>query len=217
MRVARERRSRMRATLLQSVLSVYSSESAKGPAVIDDVVRHAGVARGTFYHYFTSLEQAVAELGLQLADEMTAGIYSVYDVLDDPALRTATGFQMFLCRALAEPEWGGFISRIGLLTGDNLFTHHIQTDIELGVSQGVYQVPSIEVATDLLMGAKVEAIRRILQGGGRGDYIRSMAQMVLQGFGMETGAAAQKVRFAFDRLSHEAPSLIKWWRPVPDA
>ena len=81
-RVAREKRERMKARILQSVLSVCSGVEASGPAVIDDVIRHAEVARGTFYKYYNSLDEAIAELGSVLADEMTVGIYPVYNVLE---------------------------------------------------------------------------------------------------------------------------------------
>lgn len=38
--------------------------------MIDDVVRYAGVSRGTFYKYFDSFDQTVEQLGWQLAIEM---------------------------------------------------------------------------------------------------------------------------------------------------
>ncbi len=182
--------------------------------MIDDVVRHAGVSRGTFYKYFSSMGQAVAELGLELADEMTAGIASVYDVLEDPVLRTATGFQMFLCRAMIEPAWGALIAHIGLLSGDNLFTSKIQDDIRLGLSTGDYAVPSVEAATDLLMGAKIEAIRRIMAGGRDTSYIRTVAAMVLRSFGVSPSKAEKSVDKAFQRLASEAPGKIGWWRQL---
>lgn len=212
-RVARQKRARMRSHLLRSVLRVCSGATAGGPAVIDDVVRHADVSRGTFYKYFDSLDQAIAELGLELADEMTAGIASVYDVLEDPVLRTATGFQLFLLRAVIEPEWGAFIAHIGLLGGENLFTTKIQADIRMGIATGDY-LAAVDVATDLLMGAKIEAIRRIIAGNRGGDYVRAMTAMVLRGFGVAPSRADNSTRRAFDRLAAEAPGKIAWWRPV---
>ena len=211
-RVGRQRREKMRAHLLQSVLQVCSGTTGKGTAVIDDVIRHAGVARGTFYTYFDSLDQAIAELGMQLADEMTAGIYSVYEVLEDPVMRTATGFQMFLIRAMMEPEWGAFIAHIGLLSTDNLMTRKITDDIRLGVETGDYIVPSVEIASDVLMGAKVEAIRRLIAGDGSTAYIRGVASMVLRSFGVTPTKADKTVTRAFDRLHEEAPDTIGWWR-----
>jgi Bacterial regulatory proteins, tetR family len=98
-RVGRERRGRMRAHLLQSVMTVCAGQRLTGATVIEDVVRHANVSRGTFYKYFDSLDEAVTQLAFELAEQMTAGISSVYDTLDDPVMRTATGFQTYLTRA----------------------------------------------------------------------------------------------------------------------
>lgn len=213
-RVGRQRREKMRAHLLQSVLTVCSAEGRREPALIDDVVRHAEVSRGTFYKYFDSLDLAVAELGAQLGDEMTQGISAVYDVLEDPVMRTATGFQMFLLRAIIEPEWGAFIAHIGLLSADNLLTGKIRDDIALGLETGDYSVPSIDLASDLLMGAKIEAIRRMITGGGSADYVRGMATLVLRSFGVAPAKAEKSAQRAFDRLAVEAPGKINWWRDV---
>lgn len=215
-RVGRERRERMRTHLLQSILQVCSQESRRGPAVIDDVVKHAQVSRGTFYTYFDSLDQGVAELGAQLADEMTQGIMSVYDVLTDAVLRTATGFQMFLIRSLLEPDWGAFIARIGLLSDDNLLTRKIREDIALGIEAGDYQVPSVDNASDLLMGAKVEAIQRLIKERESIVYVRGMTSLVLRSFGVDSARADRSVELAYERLRKEAPGKIDWWRDPGD-
>lgn len=216
-RVGRERRERMRAHLLLSVLQVCSKQTTRGPAVIDDVVRHANVARGTFYKYFDSLDQSISELGLQLAVEMAVGALSVYEELEDPVLRTATGFQIFLIRAIMEPTWGAFIAHIGLLSGDNLLTRKIRGDLQRGVDTGAYTVASVDVACDLLMGAKIEAIRRILKDGGSPGYVRAMASMVLRSFGVTAPEADRNVARAFDRLALEGPARIAWWPPSGNA
>lgn len=215
-RVGRERREKMRAHLLNSVLQVCSAESARSPAVIDDVVRHADVSRGTFYKYFDSLDQAIAELGVELAEEMTASISDVYDVLTDPLMRTATGFQLFLIRASLDARWGAFINRIGLLREGDLITTKIRQDIALGVDTGDYVVPSIEIASDVLMGAKYEAISRIITSDPGMTYIRAMASMVLRSFGVPAVKADKTVERAIERLKAEAPSRLPWWRDLPD-
>ena len=72
LRSARRKRERMRAHLLDAVLVTYPGDEPGTPAVIDDVIRHANVSRGTFYKYFRSLGEAVEELAAQLADELGA-------------------------------------------------------------------------------------------------------------------------------------------------
>lgn len=206
----------MRAHLLASVLTVCAGRKLTGATVIEDVVRHADVSRGTFYKYFDSLDDAVTQLALELAEEMIFDIATVYDVLDDPVMRTATGFQTFLCRAWIDPNWGGFLTHLGLLTDDNhtIIATKVKGDIRSGIGAGEYSVVSVDIAADLLMGAKHEAIRRIISGEREIFYIRGMAAMVLRSFGVAPTRAEQVANSAFDRLMVEGPDKLNWWRPV---
>jgi AcrR family transcriptional regulator len=215
-RVARQRRERMRAHLLESVMAVYPEGRVQGgsPTVIDDVVRHAGVSRGTFYKYFDSLDQAVEQLGWQLAVEMTGAVGSVYDTLTDAPMRTATGFQTFLLRAYLDHRWGAFFSHIGLLNGENLMVQYILADIEMGIETGDYAVASPQIAADALIGAKVQAVRRIISEGGDIAYIHAMTAMVLRSFGLSPSKSDKVVSKAFALLGAEAPGKISWWRAI---
>ena len=214
-RVGREKRERMRSKLFHSVMVVCSGNPVKSPAVIDDVVRHADVARGTFYKYFDSLEQAIEQLALVLANEMTGAIGGVYEALEEPVLRTATGFQTFLLRGLMNKDWGRFFVHIGPLGEDgNLIANAIRNDLRRGIDGGHYRIPSIDIATDLLMGAKIEAIRRIIGGTVGLDYIHRMTEMVLVSFGVAQDKAAAAVRTAYDRLATYGPDQLDWWRPI---
>ena len=214
-RVGREKRARMRAHLMQSVISVCSGRTPTGSTVIEDVVRHADVSRGTFYKYFDSLDEAVTQIAFALGEEMVAGIGSVYEVLEDPVSRTATGFQMFLARALIDPDWGAFITHLDLLNGENdLVPSRVKGDIRRGVETGDYLVQSVDFAADLLMGTKHEAIRRIIAGQRDTAYVRGMARMVLCSFGVSPGKAEKTVEQTFHRLLAEAPGKLSWWRPI---
>lgn len=212
-RVAREKRRRMRAHLMQSIIIVCSGRKLTGSTVIEDVVRHAGVSRGTFYKYFETLDEAVIEIAADLAEEMTVGIASVYDVLDDPVQRTATGFQTFLARSWIDPGWGAFIVHLDLLNGEqNQIASKVKGDIRLGLETGDYLVESVDTAADLLMGAKHEAIRRIIAGGLDVGYIRDMAAMVLGSFGVPHHKAQRSVAQSFERLCQLAPDRLAWWQ-----
>ncbi len=205
----------MRAHLLQSVMSVCADRTLTGFPVIEDVVKHADISRGTFYKYFNTLEEAVTQLAFELAEQMTAGIASVHEVLEDPVMRTATGFQTFLMRARIDHNWGGFITHLGLIDGENgLITSKIKGDIRMGIRHGVYAVPSVEYAADVLMGAKHEAIRRIISGQHDPAYTRGITAMVLRSFGVASAKAERAVSKAYDRLLVEGPGKLSWWRPI---
>lgn len=215
-RVAREKRIRMREHLMRSIMIVCSGRKLTGSTVIEEVVRHAGVSRGTFYKYFDSLDEAVIEIAAELADEMTLGIANVYDVLTDPVMRTATGFQTFLARSWLDPNWGAFIVHLDLLNGEqNQIASKVKGDIRSGIDAGQYVVTSIDTAADLLMGAKHEAIRRIIAGNLDVSYIREIATMVLTSFGVPHDKAKTSVAQSFLRLCQLAPDTLAWWRTDP--
>jgi len=213
-RMARQRRQRMRAHLLDAVMVVCSSEGKGHSAVIDDVIRHAKVSRGTFYKYFDSLEQAIAALALQMADEMAGGgIDHVYDSLTEPLMRTCTGFQLYLLRALIEPQWGAFLCHVGLLNNESALSAKIIGDIEGGIATGDFSVPSIQIALDMLVGIKVEAVRRIISGNAGTGYIRAMTAMVLRAMGVSASKSDHMSAQAFARICAEAPHYLSWWKP----
>lgn len=213
-RVARAKREKMRAHLLTTVKEIYHGERGGKPIVIDDVIRHAEVSRGTFYQYFTSLEEAVAECGSILTIEMTEAIFDLYDAVADPVERVATGFQTFLFRALMDHNWGAFLTHIGVLAGDNLMIQHIRDDISRGMDSGDFDVPSIDVAVDLLVGAKIEAMRRIIAGDGSIAYVKDIAALVLRSFGVSGTKAKKKIDIAFTNINERGPKLLAWWRPI---
>jgi AcrR family transcriptional regulator len=212
-RVARQKRERMRAQLLDAVLVVYPGQSQRGPAVIDDVIRVANVARGTFYKYFPSLEDAVSELGAKLAHEMVAGIASLYDTLENPVERSATGFQLYLSRAVIEPRWGEFVAHLNHLRPDNRLVFQITADLTNGLKTGNYDVHSVDVGVRLVIGAMIEGIKGIIDGAGSRTYIETMAGMVLRGLGVPPKSADRAVQVASKRLHQEGPFKLPWWRP----
>lgn len=207
----------MRAHLLDAVMAVCSSEGKGHGAVIDDVIRHADVSRGTFYKYFDTLEQATAALAHKMADEMAGGgIEKVYDSVVEPLLRTCTGFQLYLLRALIEPQWGDFFCHVGLLNSESALSARIVGDIEAGMASGDYAVPSIQIALDMLIGTKVEAIRRIISGNVGPDYIVAMTAVVLRALGTSAPKSDHVSARAFERICREAPQNLSWWKPRKD-
>ena len=197
---------------MQSIMVVCSGRKLTGSTVIEDVVKHAGVSRGTFYKYFDTLDEAVVQLALELAEEMTAGIVAVYGAINDPVLHTAAGFQAFLMRAHLDPGWGAFIIHLDLLNGENqLIASSVKGSIRLGMETGAFKVRSVDTAADLLMGAKHEAIRRIVANHRDPFYITTVTAMVLRAFGVSPAAADDAVDRAFALLCGEGPGKFGWW------
>jgi len=70
-RNAQVKREKMLSRLLSATMEVCADTNRRGTAVIDDVVRAAGVSRGAFYWYFDTLDEAIETLGRRLADEIS--------------------------------------------------------------------------------------------------------------------------------------------------
>jgi AcrR family transcriptional regulator len=216
-RVARRRRDRTRAQLLQAVLAVYPGDGANGAAVIEDVIREAKVSRGTFYKYFPSLEDAVAELGTKLANEMAASHHVVFNrlQLEDPIERAATGFLLSMFRAAMDSRWGMFVTHLnhyreGEHEGLQLFT----SEIHKGLATGAFRFESLDAAIDLTVGATVEGIRRIVKGKGSVAYVEYLTCMLLCGLGAKPSAARRAAEAAVRRLRKLGKGTFAWWQPL---
>lgn len=209
-RVAREKRTRMRGHLLQAVVSAHETSLNGNRAVIDDVIRRANVARGTFYQYFSSLDEAIVESSLTMVAEMAAGADAIYSAIDDPAMRVATGLFSFLFRASMDRPWGAFLLQTRL-EGDNLITRRIRTDLNAGVTTGVFLLPSVEVGVDMILGVLRQSVRRIIAESGDLHSAKDIGEMVLRSFGLSIDDAEETARRAYQNFCDRGPELLPWW------
>ncbi|WP_460416023.1 TetR/AcrR family transcriptional regulator [Pseudomonas sp. microsymbiont 2] len=161
--LAEKKRALMQARLLDAAMAVFA-EAASGAPVIDDVIRRAEVSRGTFYRYFTSLDEVLVALGQRLSDQMTTDILALYDVLEEPWQRISVGFRVFLVRAMLDRQWAGFVIRVDAWTHRALVARYITQDLERGRAAGYLAFDRTDAATHLLMGASAHCIQAILHG-----------------------------------------------------
>jgi AcrR family transcriptional regulator len=215
-RVAREKRTRMRARLLDATLDLYGRPGRPGPAVIDEIVRQAGVSRGTFYKYFMSVEEVVGELGRAMADEMIRSMAVVTDGLADPAERVAACPLMPLARAAMQPRWAAFtgqVDYIAFLAPPGGSGTIVAGELARARDAGVLDFASLDAAMDLIVGAVAEGTRRLARNAGGADYARELSRMILTGLGMGPARAGPAVDVAWRTLRERGPQL-PWWRPL---
>ncbi len=203
----------MRGLLLDAVRVAYPGDNPAAPAVIDDIVRHAGVSRGTFYKHFSSLEEAVEELATQFADQQSVSYAFLYKTVRDPKMRAASGFQLFLSHSLIDPAWGSFVAHLNQLNRDTGLIAQIRDDLEGGLRDGVFRIRDVNAALDVIMGAKIEAVRHLIQGQGSRYYIETVTSMVLRAIGLAPDDADETAAIAAMRLHRDAPGHVPWWVP----
>ena len=104
-RVGAARREKTRNRLIESALQVFAE---KGPdaAMIDDFIAAAGVARGTFYNYFSTTAELLAAVAGESSDEVLAVVDPLVQTFDDPAQRVVVGSRLYMGMAARYPRWG---------------------------------------------------------------------------------------------------------------
>ena len=210
----------MRERLITATMDAYLQAEPSRHPVIDDVIRVAAVSRGTFYKYFDSLDEVLAEIGRRVADEMLASFSLIFGDSDDAAMRVASGPLMALARSAMEPRHGAFISRVDFidyLAGPDPRHQLVERSLIAGREAGVLKFQSLPAAIDAVIGLSVEGARRILRTRTLdGAYIREVATMVLLALGLPRRAADQAVSKAWQRLQ-QSKQHLPWWQPVSPA
>lgn len=140
-----------RKSLLSATLRVIGSATIRFPS-IEDVIKEAGVARGTFYKHFSSLDQAVEEVSLLLADEWTAAIAPIHSPISNPELRASVGTRLLLLTTYENKEWGRFMLRSNLTDPNSPLMQTIQKDVSDGMTGGKFLKADPALLTQLVMG-----------------------------------------------------------------
>ena len=189
-RVAAERRERMREHLLHSALALMAR---MGPEAvqIDDIVRAAEVARGTFYKYYASPAALVRDLALRLSEEVILSVNAVTRQHGDPALRAALGMRAVLGLVAACPMLGGFITRAGWPVSDpsHAFFRIVGPNLAEGMALGRFAQRPQVLAEVLMSGLAVGAMHAIVTGQTGDGFDREVAEMLLLGLGLKEAEA----------------------------
>ncbi len=216
-RVGAEKRSRMRERLLAATFDAYAGSAPGIRPVIDDVVRVAGVSRGTFYKYFESLDEILPELGQRMAEEMVATYSQLFGDVADVAVRAAGGPLLTLSRAAMEPARVVFTSKVDFVAyfnRDDLHGMAVTACLQEARAAGVLAFTSLDAALDFTIGATqggaVRAMHALLLDP---VYAQQLTAMVLHGLGMPLADALQAVATAWQVLMERAPEL-PWWQPA---
>ena len=194
-RVAAEKRARMRDKLIENALLVFA-EKGVDASVIDDVIKAAGVSRGTFYNYYrtnTELQMAATD---ELGNEIVQQIENQTRDNPSPAARVCTGVRLYLRAARQFPLFARFVARTGLsaVGPENLVYKYLPAHLEEGMAAGEFARMPTPVAVDIVLGSVVTAVTRIAENEADDDYLRAAVLAMLRGLGV----AERKARAAAD-------------------
>ncbi len=199
----------MRARLLQSALDVMAD---KGPetATVDDIVRAAGVARGSFYKYFAAPSELLREVAQELADDLIRTVNA--SVLDrsDPAERAAIGLRAVLGFARRCPILARFIVRAGwpVSQSGHAFFAIVGPNVDRGLATGRFRRTNREIPMMLIGGLTVGAMQALVSGDVSADFGSEVAETLLLGLGLPMAEAQRLSRLPFEMPDIPSKGLL---------
>lgn len=194
-RVAAERRERMRVHLIDTAVQLLA---ASGPDAlsIDDIVQSAGVARGTFYNYFTAPADLMRAVGTELAEDLITTVDPIVKAYSDPAERVAVGIRAILGCARASPVLAAIIMQSGwpAAATDHALHRVTARDIALGLRTRRFRPIAIETAMALLGGLTVGVMPAFAKGTPPTKLEQQVAETLLLGLGLPAKEAERIAR-----------------------
>jgi AcrR family transcriptional regulator len=186
-------RERTRDLMIDAAARLFALQSPDATA-IDDVIREAGVARGTFYNHFPDMAAVQAGVAVKLSEEFHEAIRVAYRNVSDPAERIAIGIRHWLTRSLEEPRWGWVLVRMAQQHSlRSILREACLPDVSEGRSLGRFTAPSDEIAVDLFIGTGQAAVQTGLERKMGSEYGRQAALTVLMGLGLGHADAQEVV------------------------
>jgi AcrR family transcriptional regulator len=186
------KRERTRTKILEASFRLLGNE--RGLTVrIEEICAAAGISRGTFYNYFTSLEQLFEVLAVELSHDLNVALVSSFDERQSHAEGSNAAIQHYLNYARRDPAWAWamvHLSAFGPAFGAEAW-EACHRAIAQGIEAGEFDVPNATVGRDLMTGTVLATVRTMLRGGGAQAQPRTIAYHLLRALGVRDARAKQ--------------------------
>jgi AcrR family transcriptional regulator len=187
------KRERTRKAILEAAFGLIGNE--EGLTVrIEEICAAARVSRGTFYNYFTSLEQLFEVLAIELSHDLNRGLVSTMDDTLSHAEGANAAVQHYLNYARRDPAWAWamvHLSAYGPTFGAEAWDACYRA-IANGIEAGEFDVPNATAGRDLMTGTVLATVRTMLRGDRERPEPRVIAYHILRALGVPD-ARARKI------------------------
>ena len=192
--VGRKRRANTEAKIIEAALQVFAEKGRDAP-VIDDFIKAAGIARGTFYNYFKSTSELLTATSTWLTDDLVESIEREIQGIPDPVIRHGMGNRLWMKKAESDPAWCGFVASIWFQGGFALKAP--LRDIRLGIKSGGFACSDANVGYDMAMGTMRQGMIRLIAQSSpqkRKGYGDKIVEIILQGLGADPNKINQAMK-----------------------
>lgn len=193
------RRLRTRAALLRAGAELLADRSIDAIA-INEIVDHAGVAKGSFFNHFTDKDDFADAIAFGIRQAVEVRIDAANEGVTDPALRISRGIRGFVEFALAEPRDARVMLRRASRAAhaDHPLNRGLRTDLAAGAATGQFRIPSIDASVLYVIGVcqtlLAAVVERELEQDAADRLTREVLAMLLCGLGMNAQDAAKITR-----------------------
>ena len=182
--IGREKRARTRAQIVEAGAMLLAERPLEA-LTVDAVVEAAGVAKGTFYYHFQSMEELAAAVGEKLGESFDELLAPARLGLRDPIARISFAFTQFLEKAIADPVWARLVVRSTQAPTEfaRSVRANLKTDLDQARAQGRLTVQDVELAADIVVGIWLQVTRGTLQRRAAPDLAGRALDAVLRALG----------------------------------
>lgn len=191
--IGREKRVRTRAQLVEAANALFAGRAVES-VTVDDVVQEAGVAKGTFYTHFDSLEALTAAVAEELVQSFDELLQPGRASIAEPALRIAFGCRAFIDKALSDSRWAAVAARMAAANPQSgeILRRHLLEDLQ-HLSE---DPPSAQLKLEIVVGIMLHMLRVLGEGRLSSFDPDAIVSTILRAIGL----SPQQARSVLKRL-----------------
>jgi AcrR family transcriptional regulator len=205
--IGRDRRARSRKQLVGAARALFATRPLES-VTVEEVASVAGLAKGTFYVHFQSLDELWAVLARDIAYQLARSLEPVASRRSDPMERIAIGCAAFIERACDDPAWAALTARAMWTFPHVLGAARERFAEDLKDAERLGRLPTLspEVGFDLVVGSISQAV----WSASEGKLARSETSSIVAGIIRSLGVPAERAaRIAAD-VSLPLPKGSSW-------
>ena len=183
--------------------TVVLVESGPAHVTAGQIATAAGVAVGTFYNHFPSVEDFIDAVADDLSTAIEIGRDTLNEIEHDPGRRVAIGVLQLLDLADTDPTSAAAFVSLAALRPD--FRGRIRSLVGDAISDGVqaqcFDVAAGPAATNAVLGAALQSMRSRVLGETESQEAPVVAGLVLRLLGMADADIAAALEHAQEMLT----------------
>ena len=188
------RRLKTRAALLAAGLKLLAEQSIDRVS-IDDIVQHAGVAKGSFFNHFADKGELASAIAMKIRIGVEVNIAAANRDVADPALRVARGISTFVQFAFTQRLAAKSFARVytSNIGGTQPLNAGVRSDVALGIVEKRFPLTSTEAGVVCVTGSAQGLLASIITNNPNRDEAVALSidvlTVLLAGFGVDPNEA----------------------------